>query len=167
MNSLKIANFRLCCDHFKIQFKMKLFVLFVTLATANFLHREESSQFLTQRSKCGDDCTKTKTKVRKKFNYSNILEYFYYFQNFLNVKISTDLFRYRKIQNNLPLYLSVTETAKLICPTVWTGAIVFVSLINLAAYANTVASKIDVPNTKKETTNMKKIVVIEKSLFVR
>ena len=59
------------------------------------------------------------------------------------------------------LLLSVTETAKLICPTVWTGAIVFVSLINLAAYANTVASKIDVQNTTKERMNITKIFVIK------
>ena len=50
---------------------MKLFFLFFTLTNANFLDREESSQFLTQRSKCGDDCTKAKTKVRK-FCYGKI-----------------------------------------------------------------------------------------------
>ena len=76
-------------------------------------------------------------------------------------------FWYRKIQNNLPLFLSVTETAKLICRTVWTGAIAFAFLINLAAYAKPVASKIDVQNTKNERMNITKIFVIETLLFIR
>ena len=61
----------------------------------------------------------------------------------------------------LPLFFSVIETAKLICPTVWTGAIVFVFLINLAAYAKPVVSKIDVQNTTKERMNITKIFVIK------
>ena len=55
---------------------MKLFFLFFTLTNANFLDREESSQFLTQRSKCGDDCTKAKTKVKKILLWENLTIFF-------------------------------------------------------------------------------------------
>lgn len=51
--------------------------------------------------------------------------------------------------------------------TQWTGAIVFVFSINLSAYAKPVASKIDVQNTTKEATNITKIFVTEKILFIR
>merc|ERR1711973_456142 len=46
-------------------FEMKLFFVFFTFAYANFLEKKDSSQFLGQRSKCGDQCNKDKNKCHR------------------------------------------------------------------------------------------------------
>merc|ERR1712136_184448 len=47
---------------FEIRIKMKLISIFFFLSYGEFLNKRQSSEFLTNRSKCGDSCAKKKGK---------------------------------------------------------------------------------------------------------